>query len=327
MFRWFAPLLLLAGKPEVLLRVVIAAVAAAVLVLGVWLASNIALTFDTLKSQTIAVIYGAVLVCFFTGVGAVAWLRLRRLIAPRMLIAAKPLSDVPLPDPVVSKRAERVARQWQRRSRLPSKFDAIPPLTVAPVVPAEPDGDAAPARASLAVTGPAFSGKTALIAGLIQASEPNAAEQSETVRLIDAGPIDSDEQELAAVVTRAAASDGVLFVVDQDLRAPEAAAIARLMATGKPLYVVLNKADQFNAADRDAILLSIRAKMPKGFAPANVVSVAVQPSPVEREIEDARGAVRIELRRPSADIRALTALLERIFPPAAGQPLRFEIAA
>jgi len=116
-------------------------------------------------------------------------------------------------------------------------------------------------------------------------------------------------------------------VVDQDLRAPEAAAIARLTAAGTPLYVVLNKADQFNAADRDAILLSIRAKMPKGFAPGNVVSVAVQPSPVEREIEDARGAVRIELRRPSADIRALTALLERIFPPAAGRALRFQTAA
>jgi len=147
------------------------------------------------------------------------------------------------------------------------------------------------------------------------------------VRLIDAGPIDGDNGDLAAVVASAAKSDGILFVVDQDLRAPEAAAVARLMATGKPLYVVLNKADQFNAADRDAILVSIRAKMPKGFAAGNVVSVAVEPSPVEREIEDARGAVRVELRRPSADIRALSALLERIFPPAAGRALRFQLGA
>ena len=61
-------------------------------------------------------------------------------------------------------------------------------------------------------------------------------------------------------------SDGVLFVVDQDLRAPEVAAIKRLMATGKPLYLVLNKSDQFNASDRDAILVSIRAKLPAGFS-------------------------------------------------------------
>ena len=39
----------------------------------------------------------------------------------------------------------------------------------------------------------------------------------------------------------------MLFVVDQDLRAPEVAAIKRLTATGKPLYVILNKSDQFNA--------------------------------------------------------------------------------
>jgi len=324
MFRWFAPLLLLAGKPDVLLRVVIAAVAAAVLMLGVWLASNIAVTFDSLKSPTIALIYGAVLVCFFIGVGAVAWLRLRRLAAPRALIPAKPLPELPLPDPLVAKRAAQMTRQWERRSRLPSKFEAEPP-PVAPVLPTELNDDT-PARGALTVTGPAFSGKTALIAGLVHASG-GAVDQAETVRLVDAGPIDGDAADLAAVAESAAASDGVLFVVDQDLRAPEAAAIARLMATGKPLYVVLNKADQFNAADRDAILVSIRAKMPKGFAPANVVSVAVEPSAVEREIEDARGAVRVELRRPSADIRALSALLERIFPPAAGRALRFQLAA
>ena len=326
MFRWFAPLLLLAGRPDVLLRVIIAAVAAAVLVLGVWLASNIALTFDTLKSPTIALIYGTVLVCFFIGVGAAAWLRLRRQAAPRALIPAKPLPELPLPDPVVLKRAAQISRQWERRSRLPSKFEAEPPPSVAPVMPVEPESDVPPPRGALTITGPGFSGKSALIAGLVQTGS-RAADQAEIVRLIDAGPIDGDNGDLAAVVASAAKSDGILFVVDQDLRAPEAAAVARLMATGKPLYVVLNKADQFNAADRDAILVSIRAKMPKGFAAGNVVSVAVEPSPVEREIEDARGAVRVELRRPSADIRALSALLERIFPPAAGRALRFQLGA
>ncbi len=77
---------------------------------------------------------------------------------------------------------------------------------------------------------------------------------------------------------------------------------------------MLNKADQFNAADRDAMLLSVRAKMPVGFAGDHVVSVAGEPSPVQREIEDARGAVRIEMRRPSSDIAALTQLLEPRHP-------------
>jgi hypothetical protein len=58
--------------------------------------------------------------------------------------------------------------------------------------------------------------------------------------------------------------------------------------------------------------------------PANAVSVAVAPSAVEREIQDARGAVRIELRKPSPDLRALTNLLTRVFPPRAGRQLSFE---
>ena len=77
------------------------------------------------------------------------------------------------------------------------------------------------------------------------------------------------------------------------------------------------------AADRDAVLLSIRAKMPKQFAPGHVLSVAGAPSPVEREIEDARGAVRVELRRPASDVRALVNLLGREFPAAPERALKF----
>jgi hypothetical protein len=327
MFRWLAPLVLFAGKPEVLLRILIAAIAAAVLFFGVWLASNIAITFDQLKNPYIAAIYGVVLLCFFIGVGTVAWLRLRRLssAASAKLVPHQPIPETPLPDAIVTKRADQISRQWQRgdgRPTSPAKSKPQPQ-----VVPAEPQRETRPARGSLTVTGPAYVGKTTLIAGLAEATSPDAVATSDTIRLVDAGPIEGEERHLAGIVANAAATDGVLFVVDQDLRAPEVAAITRLLATGKPLYVVLNKADQFNASDRDAILVSIRNKMPKGFAAANVVSVAVAPSPVEREIEDARGAVRVELRRPSADTRALTSLLARVFPPAAGRTLRFEAAA
>ena len=54
MFKWFAPLLLLAGKPDLLLRLVAAVIAGAILFFGVWLLSNIALTFDALKNPYIA---------------------------------------------------------------------------------------------------------------------------------------------------------------------------------------------------------------------------------------------------------------------------------
>lgn len=85
----------------------------------------------------------------------------------------------------------------------------------------------------------------------------------------------------------------------------------------------MNKADQFNAADLDAILVSIGKKMPADFPLANIVPAAVAPSPINREVEDARGAVRIETRRPSADVDALTKLLARAVRPTAGHTLQF----
>ncbi|MFY9895669.1 MAG: hypothetical protein WAK63_16240 [Xanthobacteraceae bacterium] len=325
MFKWFAPLLLLAGKPDLLIRLVAAVIAAAVLFFGVWLLSNIALTFDALKNPYIAAVYGLFLLCFFIGVGTVGWLQLRRLSPAPKLPPPRPEPEVALPQEIVSRRAEDIANAWERGNRqLESKSKAAARLVPATAPPPEPTPSRPPARATLTVTGPAYAGKTDLIAALVQTTSSAAAEATDIVRLVDAGPIDGDDRHLAALVTGAAATDGVVFVVDQDLRAPEVAAIKRLMTGGKPLYLVLNKADQFNAADRDTILVSMRAKMPGHFAPGDVVSVAAAPSPVERQIEDARGAVRVELRRPSSDLRGLTNLLSRVFASAPGRALRFE---
>jgi hypothetical protein len=324
MLRWFAPLLMFAAKPEVMIRLLTIVLAAGILAFGVWLISDIALTVDALKNPYIAAAYGIVLLCFFIGVGAVAWLRLRRLSPPDKLAPpSSPPEPAPLPSEVVTRRAEAMARQWQRANREPTSPRREAPRP-APAAPVQPKPTSAPARATLLVTGPAYTGKTALIAVLAQLSSAHSPETSDLVRLVDAGPADGNERELAALLTSAAAADGVLFVVDQDLRAPEVEAITRLIAAGKPLYLVLNKMDLFNAADRDTILLSIRAKMPDQVLPADVVSVAAAPSPIERQIEDAGGAVRVEMRRPSNDVRALTNLLRRIFPVTAGRTLRFE---
>ena len=322
MFKWFAPLLLFAGKPELLLRIVVAALTAAVLFFGVWLISNIALTFDTLKNPYIVAIYGVVLLCFFTLVGVVSWLRLRRLSSPAKVSLPAGAPEMPLPNQIVTKRADEISRRWDRHDRRlapAANARVIPPPSIAP-----PLVPKSPARAVLAVTGSGYAGKTALIAGLVQATSATPTDTSDNVRLADAGAIDADERHLNDAVITAETSDGVLFVIDQDLRAPEVAAIKRLTATGKPVYLVLSKSDQFNASDRDAILVSIRAKLPAGFSAANVVSVAASPSSVEREIEDARGRVRTELRRPATDLRALLNLLSRVFPSSPGRPLRFE---
>lgn len=329
MFRWLAPLLLFAGKPDVLVRIITLVVAGAILAFGVWLLSNVALTFDALKNPYVAAIYAVVLSCFLVIVGTVTWLRFRRLQASerrRPGTSAPVLEAPPLASEVVSRRAQQISDKWARDSRRPSATTRIASLAPSrePQAEASPPKPVRPVRGALAVTGPSFSGKTALIAGLVHATDANPPETSDIVRLVDAGPADGEERDVAGLVAKTAATDGVLFVVDQDLRAPEVAAIKRLAAGAKPLYVVLNKADQFSASDRDAILVSIRAKLPAKFAAGHVVSVASAPSPVEREIEDARGAVRVELRRPAADVRALTSLLAGVFAPAPGRTLRFE---
>jgi hypothetical protein len=324
MFRWFAPLLLFAAKPEVFVRVLVAALAAAVLFFGVWLISSIAVTFDTLKNPAVAVIYGAVLLIFFSGVTVVAWLRLRRLTAPPKAALPQPAPEVaPLPNEIVSKRAKELAGKWDAESRTPRKPAARVSVAPAPAPVAQP---AAQARATLIVTGPAYAGKTTLIQKLVEGgSEPSAA-TCDVVRLKEGNSTDGDERHLDALVASVKQSDGVLFVVDQDLRAPEVAAIERFIATGKPLYLVLNKADQFSSGSRDAILLSIRAKMPARFPAAHVVCVAAAPMPVEREVEDARGTVRVEVRRPSSDVSALVNLLGRVLALGAERALRFESA-
>ena len=323
MFRWFAPLLLFAAKPEVLVRLLVAALAAGVLFFGVWLISSIAVTFDTLKNPAIAAIYGAVLLIFFSVVTVVAWLRLRRLTAPPKAALPQAPEAPPLSNEIVNKRAKELVGKWAESSiaRKPAAHVSVAPAP-APVAPAP----SAQARATLVVTGPAYVGKTTLIQKLVDESREPCAPISDLVRLKEGNSTDGDERHLDALVADVKQSDGILFVVDQDLRAPEVAAIKRLVATGKPLFLVLNKADQFSSGDRDAILLSIRAKMPARFPATHVVSASAAPMPVEREVEDARGAVRVEVRRPSSDVAALVNLLGRALAPGAEPALRFASA-
>jgi hypothetical protein len=323
MFRWFAPLLLFAAKPEVLVRLLVAALAAGVLFFGVWLISSIAVTFDTLKNPAIAAIYGAVLLIFFSVVTVVAWLRLRRLTAPPKAALPQAPEAPPLSNEIVNKRAKELVGKWAESSiaRKPAAHVSVAPAP-APVAPAP----SAQARATLVVTGPAYVGKTTLIQKLVDESREPCAPISDLVRLKEGNSTDGDERHLDALVADVKQSDGILFVVDQDLRAPEVAAIKRLVATGKPLFLVLNKADQFSSGDRDAILLSIRAKMPARFPATHVVSASAAPMPVEREVEDARGAVRVEVRRPSSDVAALVNLLGRALAPGAERALRFASA-
>src|SRR5262249_41623281 len=269
------------------------------------------------KTVRVAVIYGAVLLLFFLIARAVAWLRLRRLAGPPKAALPQPAPEAPpLSNEIVGKRAKELVGKWDTASRIARKPAARVNVAPPPAPVAQPS---AQARATLIVTGPAYAGKTTLIQKLVEDSRGPPAATSDVVRLKEGNSTDGEERHLDALVASVKQADGVVFVVDQDLRAPEVAAIKRFVATGKPLYLVLNKADQFTSSDRDAILLSIRAKMPARFPATHVVCAAAAPMPIEREIEDARGAVRVEVRRPSSDVSALVNLLGRALAPGAPQ--------
>ncbi|WP_411876741.1 DUF697 domain-containing protein [Vulcanococcus limneticus] len=131
------------------------------------------------------------------------------------------------------------------------------------------------------------------------------------VELVDTPGIDEiaarARQRLAARV--ALGSDLVLLVLDGDLTTPEAEALELLLASGKPLLLVLNRIDCWPEAEHDALLASIRRRLPASARHLELLAVASAPRRPELladgRVRSVAGAPRIEPLR-----QQLTALLE-----------------
>ena len=111
----------------------------------------------------------------------------------------------------------------------------------------------------------------------------------------------------------AMAMDLVLLVLDGDLGRVEEEALAELIACGKPVLVVLNRADCWPADERQALLASIRRRLPAVLAPLEPIAVAAAP---RRARLLADGRVRSTRTEPRVEPlrRALVDLLEREGP-------------
>ena len=117
------------------------------------------------------------------------------------------------------------------------------------------------------------------------------------VELVDTPGIDEiaahARERLAARV--ALGADLVLLVLDSDLTSPEAAALDQLLAAGKPVLLVLNRCDCWPAAERQALLQSIRDRLPPAARNLDLHAVASAP---RRAVLLNDGRVRSEPQPP-----------------------------
>jgi hypothetical protein len=117
------------------------------------------------------------------------------------------------------------------------------------------------------------------------------------VDLVDTPGIDEiaakARQRLAARV--AVGADLVLLVLDSDLTTPEAEALEQLLAAGKPVLLVLNRIDCWPESEREALISSIRRRLPPSHRDLELLAVASAP---RQAVVLADGRVRSEPMPP-----------------------------
>ena len=127
------------------------------------------------------------------------------------------------------------------------------------------------------------------------------------VYLIDTPGLDEaggeDREALAREV--AGRSDLVIFVLDSDITETERDALRSILSQGRPVLVVLNKADLCTKPECEALLQSIRRKTEGLIDPGHVIAAAAQPRPQSVvEVAPDRSEKTVHRSR-EPDVRAL----------------------
>jgi len=206
-----------------------------------------------------------------------------------------PTAPPPLGAPSSAERSELLLRQWRAELRLSDRErSALGPELKALDQQLRALGER---RLRVAVFGRVGVGKSSLLNALLGRSVfatdvahgCTRRQQREAwpvqvpglagVELVDTPGIDEiaahARQRLAARL--AVGADLVLLVLDGDLTTPEAEALEQLLAAGKPLLLVLNRIDCWPEAERDALIASIRRRLPAPARQLELVAVASAP--------------------------------------------------
>lgn len=107
-------------------------------------------------------------------------------------------------------------------------------------------------------------------------------------------------------------ADLLLFVVDGDLNATEEAALQQALQPGRPVLLVLNKADRYSEEERGALLARLAARTAGRLRPENIIAAAADPAPVVRIVQAADGTRREERAVPPPEVEALRERLWKI---------------
>lgn len=125
--------------------------------------------------------------------------------------------------------------------------------------------------------------------------------------LIDTPGIDELGGEARERLARevAARADLVLFVVDADLTAVEHQALVEIAQPGRPLLLVLNKADRYTDGEREALLARLAEHAAGRVRPENIVVAMAAPAPERVLRTNAAGIEEIVERPRDVDVDGL----------------------
>lgn len=107
-------------------------------------------------------------------------------------------------------------------------------------------------------------------------------------------------------------ADLVLFVVDGDLTQIERDALGTLSGQRRPLVLVLNKIDRYNATEQAQLLAALRGHSSDLVHPENIVTAAAQPAPQWVIRVDEQGREQEHRRQPEVQVTELKARLWQI---------------